>query len=212
MDDVGSTGIAVVLLLLSSAAFGATIVSVTSNGVNNNPSDEDLSQLAVKITDETIDKITTYIQTTQMLGKYYGEPHHQKIEKIAIMIKSMISKNVSLSELTIELNNGNAVIMLSYSGDAEFIGANDVFEHPIWNSIDENNFGFVVTHDKDSSLVDYNTINDNTDMAYLIIKLPEYMAMSKGDTMTITLSPSNGITRTIDLEAPLPMTSVVNFE
>lgn len=212
MDNMGSTGIAVILILLSSAAFGTAIVSVTSNGLDNNPSEDDLAQLATQITDETADKITTYIQTTNILGKYYGEPHHQKIEKIVIMIKSMVSKDISLSELSLELNNGNSVIMLCYAGDAEFIGSNDVFEHPIWNNLDENSFGFIVTHDKDSSLVDYDTINDNTDMAYLIIKLPEYMAMSKGDTMTITLTPSNGITRTIDLEAPLPMKSIVSFE
>ena len=211
MDNVGSTSIALILLLVGSAVFGATVVSVTSDGVNNEPTENDLTQSLLKITDETSDKITTYIQTTQVLGKYYGEPHNQKIEKIVIMIKSMISKNISLADLSIELNNGNSVIMLYYSGDAEFIGSNDVFEHPIWNNIDESSFGFIVTHDKDGSLVNYDKINDNTDMAYLIIKLPEYMMMSKGDTMTVTINPSNGITRIIDLEAPLPMKSIVSL-
>jgi len=211
MSRVGSSSIGVLIILLSSIVCGATIVSITTDGVETDLSEDELAQLAINITDEAADKITTYIQTTQVLGKYYGEPHNQRIEKIAIMMKSMISKNISLSELGIELNDGNSVIMLYYSGDAEFVGSNDVFEHPIWNNLDENSFGFVVTHDKDSSFVNYDKINDNTDMAYLVIKLSENMMMSKGDTMTVTLTPANGITRTIDLEAPLPMKSIVSL-
>ena len=211
MDNAGSAGITITMLLISSVFMGATIFNVTSNETEDNLSENDLAELAQQVADETVDKITSYLETPYTLGKFYGPAHHQKIEKIVIMVESWISKDINMSELTIELYNGNSVRILSYSGYAEPVGSNDVFEHPIWNSITDNTFGIIVSHDKDNSLVDYDIINDRTDKAFLAIKLPESMAMSKGDIMTVTLSPSNGVTRTLELEAPLPMKSVVNF-
>jgi archaellin len=127
------------------------------------------------------------------------------------MIKPLISDEIELSELTIKLNNGNNLIILSYKGDAAFRDTNDLFEHQIWDNLTENNFGIIATHDKDNSITDYNTINKNTDMAYIIIKLPENFYMKKGDTLTVTLFPSSGIQRTTILEAPLPMKKVVSL-
>jgi len=211
MDNAGTTGITITMLLISSVVMGATIFNVTSNETEGNISENDLAELAQQLTDDTVDEITTYLKTPYILGKYYGSANHQKIEKIVINVESWISKDINMSELTIELYNENSVRILSYSGYAEAVESNDVFEHPIWNSITDYNFGIIVSHDKDNSLVDYDIINDRTDMAFLSIKLPENMAMSKGDIMTVILSPSNGITRTLELEAPLPMKSVVNF-
>jgi len=101
--------------------------------------------------------------------------------------------------------------MLDYCGNAVFIDSNSLFEHPIWNNISYSNFGFIVIHDKDRSLVDYNAINDNTDMAYIIINFSEEFSMTKGETMDVTLFPSSGIKRTITLDAPLPMKQLVNL-
>ena len=101
--------------------------------------------------------------------------------------------------------------MLYYSGQADFIHSNSLFEHPIWNDLSENNFSFVVALDKDRSLVDYDTINDNTDMAYIAIKLSENFTMKKGDSIEITLFPSTGITRTIIVKAPLPIKQIVSL-
>lgn len=70
-------------------------------------------------------------------------------------------------------------------------------------------FGFIVILDKDQSIIDYGTINDNTDMTYIIIKLPNDFTMKKGDTLELTLSPSTGVTKTINLKAPLPIKQIV---
>ena len=111
----------------------------------------------------------------------------------------------------IKLCNGEKIKMLFYSGQAEFIHSSSLFEHPIWNTIENETFGFIVTLDKDRSLVDHNTINDNTDMAYIIIKLSEDFAMKKGDRITTTFFPSAGIEKTMTLEAPLPMKRIVTL-
>ncbi len=70
----------------------------------------------------------------------------------------------------------------------------------------------MMANHKDNSLVDYNIINKNTDMAYIVIKLSEDFSLKKGDSLVVALFPESGIQRTIKLEAPLPMKSIVSFE
>ena len=102
--------------------------------------------------------------------------------------------------------------MLYYSGQAEFIKKEPLFEHPIWQNTNEVDFSLIVTLDKDNSITSYDTINDYTDTAYIIINLPEEFTMKKGDSLTITLFPSTGITRTTTIVAPLPIKPVVSFD
>ena len=54
-------------------------------------------------------------------------------------------------------------------------------------------------------------MNDNTDMAYIIIKLSKEFQMKKGNTMTVTLFPSTGVQKIITLEAPIPINLVVTL-
>ena len=73
-------------------------------------------------------------------------------------------------------------------------------------------FGFISVVDLDESLVDFNVINDYSDNAYVVFRLPNDMALLKYEKITVTLFPSTGITRTIALKAPMPMSSVITFE
>jgi len=57
----------------------------------------------------------------------------------------------------------------------------------------------------------FDTINDNTDMIYIVLKLPPDITMKKGDSLEITLFPSIGITKTIHLKAPLPIKQIVSL-
>lgn len=207
MNNNGGIGIITVILLVSFILIAATAVSVIM-GNSEGRSKQDLE----KMVNDAVDEISTYIQIKDVIGKYYFTGREQSIQKIAILITSLFSINMDASELMIKLCNGEQIKMLYYSGQAEFMHSNSLFEHPIWNNIEGNNFNFVVTRDKDRSLVDYNTINDNTDMAYIVIKLSEDFAMKKGDTMTITFFLSKGVTRTITVKAPLPMKQIVSLE
>ena len=206
MDTQGATGIATAILLLSFILIGATAASVIMGDTG-----EDSEENYEEILNEALDEISTYIQIRDVLGKYYPVEEDQHIQKIAILIKPLFSINIDASELMIKLNNGQQIKMLYYNRQAEFIESHSLFEHPIWNNMTDTNFSFIVILDKDRSIRDYDTINDNTDMAYIVIKLSEGFTMEKGDTLEITLFPSTGITRIITVEAPMPMKQIVSL-
>jgi archaellin len=199
------------ILLISILIFGILVFSVLSGSLEGT-SEQDMTDLYDQLLDESIDEITTYLKVTDKLGKFYGEPHNQRIEKIAIMIKPLVTINVDISELTIKICDGNEVKILSFNGSSESIGSQSLFGHTLWDKIDENYFSFIATHDNDNSIVDYNTINKNSDMGYVIIKLPKEFYMKQGDSIVLTLFPETGITRTILLEAPIPIKSVVSLD
>ena len=207
MNKEGATGIATAILLISFILIAATVVSVLTDN-SSDISEQDLE----KMVDDIVDEISTYIQIKDVMGKFYSIEGESRIQKIAVLIKPLFSVDMDVSELMIKLCNGEQIKMLYYDGQAEFIGTNSLFEHPIWNNMDCDNFSFVVVLDKDKSLVDYNTIDDSTDMTYIIIKLSENFAMKKGNIMTITFLLGKGTTRTIEVKAPLPMKQIVSLE
>jgi len=210
MNTLGTTAVASVILLLSILIVGATAASIISGSTTDGEtiSEEEIEEML----EDTLDEITTYLQIKDKIGKYYGEPHNQKIEKIAIMISPLITKEIDLSELTIKIDNGENIKILSYAGNAQNIGSNPLFEHPIWSNLSENTYAYIVTHDKDESLINYDTLNSNTDMAYVIIPLPDSFAMKKGEDMTVTLFPETGIQKTVFLEVlDLPIKKVISL-
>lgn len=208
MGNLGITGITIIIILLSLMLIGATVASVITDETSGNTMEEDLSQM----TSEVIDEISTYLQIKDQKGKYYTINGEKRIQKIGILISPLVSQEINVSQLTIQLCNEETVRILNYEGFSETIGLNCLFEHPIWGNITNYSFGFISIHDKDRSLVDFDIINENSDMAFVIIRLSDGMTMEKGDKLTLTLFPSSGITRTTILEAPLPMRSIVTFE
>lgn len=204
MNNQGATGIATAILLISFILIGATAASVIMGDSGNNPEEN-----YEEILEEALDEISTYIQIKDALGKYNSTTEEQHIQKIAILIKPLFSIDIDASKLVIKLNNGKQIKMLYYNRQAEFISSNSLFEHPIWTTMTDTDFGFIIILDKDQSIIDYGTINDNTDMTYIIIKLPNDFTMKKGDTLELTLFPSTGITKTINLKAPLPIKQIV---
>lgn len=204
MNNQGATGIATAILLISFILIGATAASVIMGDSGNNPEEN-----YEEILEEALDEISTYIQIKDALGKYNSTTEEQHIQKIAILIKPLFSIDIDASKLVIKLNNGKQIKMLYYNRQAEFISSNSLFEHPIWTTMTDTDFGFIIILDKDQSIIDYGTINDNTDTTYIIIKLPNDFTMKKGDTLELTLFPSTGITKTINLKAPLPIKQIV---
>ena len=206
MSNGGSLGLTAAILAIGIILIAATAASVILS--SSTTSDE---QNYEQMTEEALEEISTYIQTKDVMGKYYYDDGAKHIQKIALLIKTMFSVEIDVSGLTIKLCNGEQTNILYYSGKAAFIYSNPLFEHPLWDNMSNSTFSFIVTYDKDNSLVDYGTINDHTDMAYIVIKLPEEFTMQKGDRITVTLFPSTGIERTLTLEAPMPMNSIVSL-
>jgi len=178
MNNSGSTGITAVIILLSIMLIGVTAISVISGDTTDG---EPLTGVDLEETvEDVLNEITTYLSIKDKIGKYYGAPHNYKIERIAIMISPLVSQQISISNLTIKIDNGEDMRILTYNGSAEPIGASTLFEHPIWGELTDNTYGYITTHDKDDSISNFDTINSNTDMAYIIIELHESFKMSKG--------------------------------
>jgi len=211
MDTQGATGIATGILLLSFILIGATAASVIMGDIGGDSEERDIEEFIINAVDETIDEVSTYIKIKDVMGKYYSGEEEQKIQKIAILIKPLVSIDIDIYELMIKLNNGEQIQMIYYSGQADFISSNSLFEHPIWDTMTDTDFSFIPLLDTDRSIIDYDTINDNTDMAYIVIKLSEGFTMEKGDSLEITLFLSTGITRIITVEAPMPMKQIVSL-
>jgi archaellin len=202
------TGLTGSILLISLILIGITVGSAITGETLGGTTEEDYQHMV----DEVINQISTYLQIKDQKGKYCNMEGVQKIEKIALWISPLFSQDIDVSQLTIQLDDGKNVIMLTYDGNAEAMRPYSLFEHPIWDNLTGANFGFASVVDLDGSLVNYDIINENSDNAYVLIRLPECMMFSKGESLTITLFPSTGIVRTIMLKAPPPIKSVVTFE
>jgi archaellin len=206
MNDQGNLGITAGVLLIIFILIGAVAGSVLINGTQN-LSYGDLT----KITNEALDEITTYIQVKNVLAKYENFQGKQCIQKIAIFIKPLVSIDIDITKISITISNGDDLRILFYSGQVASINSYSLFAHPLWDSLSDDTYSLISTIDDDSSMVQYHTINKNTDMAFIILKLPANATLSYGESLQITLMPSPGNERTITLEPPLPTTHVVSL-
>ena len=203
-----TTGIIAFILLISLLLIGITTASVLTDSNSAFTQETNLNRITV----EVLDDITSYIQIRDQKGKFCEIDGVKKIDKIAILISPMVTHEISLSKLTIQLDNGENVNLLTYSTFAETLDQNSVFEHGIWDKLNGKNFGFISIYDSDNSLKDYDTVNDFSDNAYIVFRLPPNMMLAKHDKIIVTLFPSTGMKKVIELEAPLPIKSVVTFE
>jgi len=203
-----ATGLVAMILLISILLIGITTATILSDSNSGFTEEANLNQ----ITNEVVDEISTYIQIRDQKGKYYDIDGVKKIQKIAILISPLVTQDISVSKLTIQLDNGDSVHMLTYSSYSQSLDQNSIFEHKIWDSLTGKNFGLISLHDADNSLVNFDVINDYSDNAYLVFRLHLDMMLAKHDKITVTLFPSTGLKKVIELEAPLPIKSVITFE
>lgn len=207
MSTWRTTGIATIIILITFLLTAITVTSIITEETTNTTTEYNYEE----ITEEIIKEITSYLQIKDQKGKYTNINGEQKINKIALLISPLVSQNIELPQLTIQLDNGETIRILKYYKSSK-LSQQSIFEHQIWNSINGTNYGLITICDIDNSITDYNTINENSDNAYLIFKLPSDMTMNKYDKLTVTLFPSSGITKITILKAPLPIKPVVTFE
>ena len=192
-----------ITLSLVGLLFAAIVIST----VIPDYTDEEVDEMF----DEVVEEITTYTQVKDKTGKYSGEYPNETITKVAILITPLVSIQINMSGITTKLDNGEYAKMISYNGDADVMDSGFLFEHPIWNNLTIDEFGFLVINDEDHSITDYDIINKNSDMTYIIFRLQDELAMRFQEEMTVTLFPSTGWQKTIHLEAGLPTSSIVHL-
>jgi archaellin len=101
MNDQAQLGIITLILLLGFILIGAVSASVLLTD-NNTITEKD----ANKITTEVLDEICSYLQIKDIIGKYQIIQGEQKIQKIAILIKPLVTQDIDISHMTIQLTNG----------------------------------------------------------------------------------------------------------
>ena len=216
MGNWTSTGLITILLLISLMLIGMTVTSIItgdSTGVSTDgTTDSSIEDNIDQIIDETMDEITSYIQIRDQKGKFYKNNEIFEIQKIAILISPLVSQEIDLTQLNIQIENDEIVRILSYNGNSSNLESQTLFEHSIWDQLNDENFGFITICDIDNSIINNSLINDYSDNAYLIFRLPSDMTMNKYDILKVTLFPSSGITRVTTLKAPMPMNLVVTFD
>ena len=209
MNNLGSNGITAMIVLIAimlvAVATAGIITGSTTDGTTDTTADID------QMTQEVIDEISTYLQIKDQKGKFYQINDEYKIKKIAILVSPLVSQNIDVTQLTIQLDNGENVRILTHINSDKF-GNNNLFSHPLWDDINGTNFGLISMIDMDNSISDYDVINENTDNCYVVFELPDSMSMIKYQELTVKLFPSSGIAKTLNLKAPMPMKSVITFE
>ncbi len=206
MDDRAQLGSIAGILLLIFILIGAVSASVIITDTQTT-SEEDLNN----ITNEIVDELCSYLQIKQIIGKYQTIQGVQRINKIAILIKPFVSQNIDISHMTLELCDGEYYQILFFNGTAGSIRSHSLFEHPVWNSMTNETYGLLSTIDDDNSIIEAHMINKNTDMAFIVIQLPDDKAMTQYAQLVVTIRPSPGIGRTVTLEAPLPIKNIVTL-
>jgi len=209
MNNSASTGL--ISLFLISIIFLAT--AAISNEIIFDTNDETLYNIDEyeELLDDTIKEISTYFNIKQVLGKYYNYENTLVVKKIVILIKLYFDINFDLSDLNILISNGEKSLILQYNNEIANVESYDVFEHPNWNKIINGYYSILIISDKDNSILDYNNINDNTDMIYITIIFPDYFNFEKGDTIEVSFLPNSGIVQNLKLKAPLPINKIVNL-
>ncbi len=208
MNNWGSNGITATILLMAMLLVTVVAAGVITGSTTEETVDTDeIEQMA----QEVFDEISTYFQIKDQKGKFYLIDDEYKIKKIAILVSPLVSQEVDVTQLTIQIDDGENVRILSFTNSSD-IGSESLFGHNLWSNINGTNFGLLSILDRDSSISNYNIINENTDNCYIVFELPDFMNMQKYQELTVKLFPSSGITKTLNLKAPMPMKSVITFE
>lgn len=206
MNDYAKLGVIAGIMLMVFILIGAVSASVLVTS-SDTTTEVDLDTM----TNEVVDEICSYLQIKQIIGKYQTIQEEQRIKKIAILIKPFVSQNIDVSHMTIDLCDGEHYSVLFYSGLSDSMRSSSLFEHPVWMSTESGTFSILSTIDDDDSIKTSHLINKNTDMAFITLVLSDDIALRYDDYLTVTIRPSPGISRTVILEAPLPIKNVVSL-
>ncbi len=206
MNNQAQLGTIAGILLLVFILIGAVSASVI---ITDTPitSEEDLTN----ITNEIMDELCSYLQIKQIVGKYQTIQGQQRINKIAILVKPLVSQTIDLTHMTLELCDGNNYRILFFNGTVGSIRSQSLFEHPAWDNLTNETYGLLSTIDDDNSIISGHLMNEYTDMAFIVFILPNNTAMTQDTQLVLTIRPSPGIGRTVTLEAPLPIKNVVTL-
>lgn len=204
--DEARLGLIAGILLLGFLLIGAVSASVLFSGTTTTP-DSDLEQ----ITNDVLDDLCTVLQIKDVIGSYQIAQGEHTLRHIAIMVRPLISQNIDITQLIVQLSDDEELYHLTYSGKAAALSSYSLFSHPLWENMTTTTYSLAVTIDDDHSMSTNHLINKNTDTAFLLVHLPDDLTMHYGGSLQLTLLPTPGLERTVTLQAPLPTTRIVTL-
>ncbi|MFO7678371.1 MAG: hypothetical protein R6V50_08350 [Thermoplasmatota archaeon] len=177
------------------------------------------TQTTEKITEEDLQEmietvyadVSSYMNIDDILGKFHRVQQDRLIKQIAIQLHPQFSTNIKLSELMIELSNGNQIIFLDHNGCCADISNETLFNHGLWDNLGNNSFGILSIFDDDNSMKQSHLINQHSDRLFIIFKIPHSLKLQRGDTIKINLYPSIGVKKELDIKIPFSVDPVLSL-
>jgi archaellin len=198
-----SAALPLVLLLLAILFVALTATSMISTETST--SQEDLQQYV----DDAVNELTSYIKIQNVYGVYsQDKPYH--LTKIAIQATPLFHQEINLSTWLIQLQTKTKLQLYNYNNTASLLQSNGVFSDSHWNQLLSTHFGILSIQDKDNSLVNHHSFSEPNDIAFFTLSVQE-LSITKGDYVTLLLSPGTGVEKTITFNAPLPTRKIVNL-
>jgi archaellin len=197
MRSAGSLGILAIALFITLILVSAATSSVILD--NQTTSSDTYENLVNEVTTD----LTSYLKIQQILGHIDQTTTNGGITQLAIRIRLLVSGTINLAGLTLELIIGDNILLLTYQQNAtRMLGSNSLFNTESWQKLTPQTFAMLIITDDDHSITTGHTLNKNTDTGFLLINLPEDMAIHAYDTMELRVIPNPGHIRQISLEVP----------
>lgn len=187
------------------------VITSTANTLIIHTEEEFDEEEVNELLDEIYDDISTYIKIDRALGKYQIVNDQRILSQIAIQVHSLFTKDIQISDMVIEISNGNQIHYFSNINEYDILGNHSLFSHPLISQLSDGSFGVISISDKDDSISGQQLINHNSDRLFIIINLTNVMKIKSGDYLSLTLVPSVGTIRTIEITSPFSTKSVVDL-
>ena len=198
-----SPTIPIIILVIAILFISLTASSmITTNGTLN---DEELNEYL----DHVIDELTNYISIKNVYGKLSSEkPYH--ITQIAIMISPLFHDPINISDWIIQVQTTDTLSIYIFNQSVMKQDHHTIFSHPLWQQITPNTFGVMTLIDNDASLLDQYTLSESSDLVFLVFPISND-SMTKGETVTITLSSGTSIRKCFTFDIPFSTRSIVSL-
>ena len=187
------------------------LVTTTVTSIVNQENDEITEENFEEMLSTIYKDVSTYVQIEHIYGKYCQTEHGRMITQIALQIKPFFSTEISLEKLIIEIVDQRDVHMRYYSGSASSIFPYSLFDHPEWINATSTDFSMISIFDLDSSITQYNLINEYSDRAYILLRLNDDQWINPSEHIEMNLLFDFGVNRYLNLQAPFSTKDVVQF-
>ncbi len=198
--------------MLIIAIIAATIIVSSATLYEDTQTTEEITEEDLQEMIETVyDDVSSYMNIDDIIGKFHRVQQDRLIKQIAIQIHPQFSTNIKLSELMIELSNGNQIIFLYPNGYCADISNETLFNHGLWGDLGNSSFGILSIFDEDNSMKQSHLINQHSDRLFIIFNVPPSLKLQRGDTIKINLYPSTGVKKELDIKIPFSVDPVLSL-